>query len=298
MTRLAEFPPWLDKPFNDILAVHQQGRLPHAVLIRAAQGWGEVELANRLALTLLGADETSDATTLAHPDLKWVQPEGSIIKVDEVRSLAQFAIGTRASANCKVAVVESAELMNLSAANALLKTLEEPPADNYLLLTTCRPARLLPTIVSRCQTFTVHRDIQRARSWLLDQWQPEQIEGKLFETGDAPMAVHNALSNGEPLLAPMLVSLAQRKPLAAGISELLEWDPERLTSGWYRHCAALLAGKSQLPGLKSFDDRSALAGFVDELNSVRHQLLLTNSANQRLLYERLAARWQGLAGTI
>jgi hypothetical protein len=95
----------------------------------------------------------------------------------------------------------------------------------------------------------------------------------------------------------VLVSLAQRKPLSQGIGELLEWDPDRLTSGWYRHCAALLAGESRLPGIKPVSDRSALSRFIDELNSVRYQLLLTNSANQRLLYERLAARWQALAGT-
>ena len=80
---------------------------------------------------------------------------------------------------------------------------------------------------------------------------------------------------------------------------MLDWNVDRLTAGWYRHCIALLAGASRLPqdapvGSADAVDRSRLVEFVDELKAVRYQLLMTNSANQRLLYERLAARWYGL----
>ena len=56
--------------------------------------------------------------------------------------------------------------MHDPAANALLKTLEEPPADTFLLLTTTRPARLLPTIVSRCQSIRIEPDERAAQAWL------------------------------------------------------------------------------------------------------------------------------------
>ena len=60
------------------------------------------------------------------------------------------------------AVIERAELMNSNAANALLKTLEEPPPDTYLLLTTSQPGRLLATIVSRCQSVVLKGDAAAA----------------------------------------------------------------------------------------------------------------------------------------
>jgi len=288
-------PPWLDKPLSEAITIHRQGRLPHAILIRAVEGWGEVALAERLALILIGKPDVAEARTLAHPDLRWVEPEGSIIKVDEIRLLAHFAIGTRQSAACKVAVVESAHLMNLSAANALLKTLEEPPSDTYLILTTSRPARLLPTIISRCQTLKIESDARAAHAWLLEKWEAGQIEEKLFEYDGAPLAVHRALTDAEPPLAPLLVALARQTPASTRIGGMLEWDPDRLTSGWYRHCAALLASRSRLPGVNEVN-QSALFRFIDELNAVRYQLLFTNSANQRLLYERLVVKWQALIG--
>jgi hypothetical protein len=288
--------PWLNEPLQRVMDQHQSGRLPHALLIRAAEGWGESAFANQLALWLIDRPEVEDARLLAHPDLHWVQPEGSVIKVDDIRALAGFAIGTRQIAPCKVAVIEAAESMNLNAANALLKTLEEPPADTYLLLTTSRPARLPATIVSRCQSVTIKRDLPAARDWLLSQWPAGEIEEKLFECGDAPLAVQSALAGEEPDLSGVLADLATKTPIAGEVAGLLEWDVDRLTSGWYRHCVALLAGLSRVRGFDEYD-RAALNQFVDELQAVRHQLLSTNSANQRLLYERLAARWQGVIGS-
>jgi hypothetical protein len=284
--------PWLEAPLQRILALHAQSRLPHALLLKANEGWGEVELASQLALTLLDQAGPGDARSLAHPDLRWIEPEGSVIKVDDIRELATFAIGTRQSAPCKVAVVEAADLMNPNAANALLKTLEEPPADTYLLLTTCRSARLLPTIVSRCQAVAVTRDDESARSWLLKRWSADEIEEKLFECGDAPLMVDDALAAAEPALGPLLETLANHGSVSAQVAPLLEWNVDRLTSSWYRHCLALLAGAGRID-LEVADSR-ALAGFVDELKAVRYQLLMTNSANQRLLYERLTAKWYGL----
>lgn len=284
--------PWLEQPLARILDVHQQGRLPHALLIRASEGWGEVALASALALKLLGrADADTDPKQLAHPDLRWVQAEGSVIKVEDIRALAAFAVGTRQSAPCKVAVVEAAELMNRNAANALLKTLEEPPADTYLLLTTSRASRLLPTIVSRCQAVTIERDAAAAVSWLEVRWPAEAVAAKLRDCGGAPLTVDAALAAEEPSLAGLLKRLEAPAPVSGAVAELLGVDVDRLTAAWYRHCIDLLARD---PAAGSAPDRQALAGFVDELTHVRHQLLTTNSANQRLLYERLAAGWRGL----
>jgi len=285
--------PWLDLPLRSVLDRHTQGRLPHALLIRAAEGWGEIALADQIALNLLDRKDLDTARTLAHPDLKWVAPEGSVIKVDDIRAVAAFAVGTRQMAPAKVVVIESAELMNPSAANALLKTLEEPPPDTYLLLASARPGRLLPTIVSRCQSVLIGRDLPLAKDWLAERWPEVDLAEKLFECGDAPLSVNLALEHEEPPLGPLLAALAGASAASQAVSELLSWDVDRLTSAWYRHCAALLAGNSRIEAL-TVAEPTRLAEFADELLDVRRQLLTTNSANQRLLYERLTVRWQGV----
>ncbi len=284
--------PWLQTPLARVLDLHAQSRLPHALLVRAGEGWGDVALADQIALHLLGRVDAETARNLAHPDLKWVQPEGSVIKVDDIREVATFAVGTRQTAPAKVVVIESAELMNPSAANALLKTLEEPPPATYLLLATARPGRLLPTIVSRCQSVVVGRDLEAARQWLEGRWPGVALAEKLFECGDAPLSVNEALTRDEPPLGPILGALSGASSASRAVAELLSWDVDRLTAAWYRHCGALLSGNGRVEGLK-VTEPARMVEFADELVDIRRQLLSTNSANQRLLYERLAVRWQG-----
>jgi hypothetical protein len=283
--------PWLDAPQAEVLDLLARGRLPHALLIRASEGWGEVQLADRLALAMLEREEAETARSLAHPDLKWVAPEGAVIKVDHIREVAAFAVGTRQMARCKVIVIESAELMNVNAANALLKTLEEPPPDTYLLLASARPGRLLPTIVSRCQSVTIGRDLPSARAWLAERWPADVLEEKLFECGEAPLSVHQALSEQEPPLGPVLKTLATEASVSSAVAGLLAWDVDRLTGAWYRHCGSLMAHSGRISGIQ-VRQPGEMARFARELLDVRRQLLTTNSANQRLLYERLAVRWR------
>ncbi len=286
--------PWLEAPLARTLNLHAEGRLPHGLLIRGYEGWGEVLFAEALARQLLALKTDAVLKTVAHPDLKWIEPDGAVIKVDAIRELVTFATGTKQAAPCKVAVIESAELMNAAAANALLKTLEEPPPDTYLILSSARPAQLLPTIISRCQAVTLVRDNAEARSWLAEQGAADsEIDEKLFECGGAPLLVASAFAAGEPSLGPLLGRLATATPVSQAIGDLLEWDPDRLTGAWYRHCTALLAGQSRIPGIE-VPGAPALAAFVQELASIRRQLLTTNSANARILLERLLVRWQSV----
>jgi DNA polymerase-3 subunit delta' len=87
-----------------------------------------------------------------HPDVQWVRPESKsrLITIDPMRE-AMHAIQLRAAeANYKVAIIEGADRLNVQAANAFLKTLEEPPPRSVMLLLTTEPERVLETIVSRC----------------------------------------------------------------------------------------------------------------------------------------------------
>ncbi len=285
--------PWHAPLAEHLRARLEAGELPHALLVCGPEGWGERELANWLALTLVNVHGERDAAQLAHPDLRWVEPEGAVIRVDAVRGLVVFSQGTPQAGARKVAVVADAHALNRSAANALLKTLEEPPAGTHLLLCTGHPGRLLPTIRSRCQTLTIRPDAALARQWL-EQRMPagEELERRLFEHGGAPVAVLGAWERGEQPLGGLL-----DRPLPAGsqdvVKTLLDWGLTDVLGRWYRYVLALAAGDWQPPHLAAVPAR-ALMEFADEVVWARGQLVSSNSANQRLLAERIVARWRAL----
>ncbi len=115
-----------------------------------------------------------------HPDLRIVEPvdvdeEGivtptEVIKIEAIRGLTQWSQRTSHRGGAKVGIIAPAEKMHPPTANALLKTLEEPPPGTYLLLVAHQPGRLLPTIASRCQRHAValpHKD--EALAWLAAQ---------------------------------------------------------------------------------------------------------------------------------
>ena len=89
-------------------------------------------------------------SSLLHPDLKVVEPDGGLIKIDAIREVQEFLSFTPYEGRKKVVIIDGAECMNPSASNAFLKTLEEPPPDSMIILITMAPDRLLDTIRSRC----------------------------------------------------------------------------------------------------------------------------------------------------
>ncbi len=142
-------------------------RLPHALLISGPPGIGKRQFAERLAIRLVCEHEAACGTCRAcrlaaggnHPDILAVRAaEGKTeITVDEARALNQFLVLTPHLAPRRVALIVDADRLNRSASNALLKTLEEPAAGSYLLLVSDAPARLLPTIRSRCRNLVLAR---------------------------------------------------------------------------------------------------------------------------------------------
>ncbi len=134
------------------------GRVPGALLLT---GSSEAQLrreAEDLAASLLcpgddperRCDVCRRASAGLHPDLLVLSPEGLQIRVDRVREAITFAAGRPYESARRVAIVDGADRLGAEAANALLKTLEEPGACFHWILTTTRPETLLPTIRSRC----------------------------------------------------------------------------------------------------------------------------------------------------
>lgn len=287
--------PWQTRLAAALEARLQRGELAHALLLVGPEGWGERHLANWLALTALGLTDADDAAAVAHPDLRWVEPEGAVIKVDTVRELAEFAHGTPQSGPRKVAVVADAHYLNRSAANALLKTLEEPPAGTHLLLYSAHPGRLLPTIRSRCQVQKIRPDSAAARRWLEAFGNVDDLDRRLFEHGGAPVAVMEGLRRGEQPLGMLLEDALQPGRTKAVVEQMISEPGLADTLGrWYRYVLALAAGEWQMPRQAAASGR-ALMGFADELLWARRLMVTSNSPNARLLAERVVARWRHLA---
>ncbi|MFP6835396.1 MAG: hypothetical protein VB948_04710 [Pseudomonadales bacterium] len=268
-------------------------KLPHGILIAGSEGWGELAFTEWLALTLLEEPLDLIADEFAHPDLRWVKPDGAEIKVDAIREIGKFAFTTSHKGGRKVVVVENAHLLNRNAANALLKTLEEPPEDTYILLASCHAGRLLPTIRSRCQRFVVRPDAGGARDWLAGQWSDEDLDERLQGNAGAPLLVAAELSAELAPIGQVLEAISGASQPLGCLNDLLARDPAEITGGWYRHIKGMLS--RSMPAHEAGDIVARrLFEFADELLWVRHQLLNTNSANARLLLGRLVVKWHGL----
>lgn len=146
----------------------QRGRLGHAYLFSGAD-LGQLEALARTLAKTLNCQQPERANGLAvdccdecpicrkieneaHGDMHWVRPESKsrIISVDQMRDLMREIQLKPNDAEFKVAVIGAADRLNVQAANAFLKTLEEPPSKSVLILLTTEPGRILETILSRC----------------------------------------------------------------------------------------------------------------------------------------------------
>lgn len=153
---------------QQLLHNREQGKLGHAWLLYGKPGSGKKQLWQQLAHILLcqaphrnaACGQCKSCLLLAagtHPDYMDLQPEPSesgktsTLRIDQIRQLAEFAVLTPQYATQRVVIIDPVDQMNLQAANALLKTLEEPTAHTLLLLVCHDLDRLLPTLRSRCQ---------------------------------------------------------------------------------------------------------------------------------------------------
>lgn len=194
--------PWLEPTLNGLLDRHRSERLPHALMISGQSGIGKLTLAEVFANHLLCRNgsycgECKDCHLLSagsHPDLRLVSPEedSKQIKIEQVRSLIDWVNQTAQIAKFKVAILNPAHAMNRNSANALLKVMEEPPPNTYLILVSAEPARLLPTIRSRAQSIDVATpSLEVATSWLVSKGRQQQDTELLLRLSDgAPIAAN------------------------------------------------------------------------------------------------------------
>ncbi len=278
-------PPWLADALRQVRGLAT--RLPHALLIQGPGGWGEDRVAAALAVDVIGLPAGSVAQEVAHPDLRWLAPEDGVIKIDAIRLLINFLMQTPRLANRKIAVVAGAERMNQNAANALLKTLEEPPPESFLALVTGAPERLLATVRSRCQRIEVHPSrTSEVLAWLAQSGADPAPTGYLaVEYGGAPFAVLDAIEREQTPLWPTLAT-AGRKPAAGrDLAQALRDDDLAELAGRWLRIVHWLARHAPAPSI------APILAFAAALLAVRRAALVNTGLNRPMQLQRLLLLW-------
>ena len=315
--------PWQEDAWTRLQAM--RARLPHAILFHGPAGIGKADFIEAFAQSLLCEDVRPDGHACGacascgwfaqgnHPDYRRVRPEAleddvpaaegeeasaeekktksksasKEIKIEQVRALSDFMNISTHRQGLRVVVLYPAESLNMPASNALLKTLEEPPAGTVFLLASNGLDRLLPTILSRCRKFALPMpDHGEALAWLEAQG-VNDADGWLREQGGAPLAALAQAETGSreeldgllQVLAQPSVDVALRsadKLSKAPLAALVAWQQRWLYDVFsyklsgviryyprYQREVAALAGRVHVADLmqaiKSTNDRRAVA---------------------------------------
>jgi len=303
--------PWHETAVAQLQSAWRASHLPHALLLQGADGLGKKSLAKWLACAVLcershttlqhcGECANCKLTTAgSHPDLLWIAPEEDKqqISVDQIRATGERLGKTSYLGGYKIAIVEPAHQMTHSAANSLLKTLEEPPPQCLLILLTSRPSSLPATVRSRCQRIAVLRPKRDVALTWLQHAASDTASPQLLEfAGGAPLRALEFARAGafDALDREMTRSLAA---LLAGDTDVTqvagEWAkdalPDRMTwlDLWLTSQArAAIAGNADLvtfptrpahlPSLPRTLNISAVYRMVDRLRALKAQLARTS----------------------
>ena len=183
-----------------------------------------------------------------HPDLQFIRPEGSLLKIGQIRELQKQIIYEPLEASRKVYILTDVERMNAEAENCLLKTLEEPPASSVLILLTSNIQALLPTTRSRCQILQFHpMPIQELAEILVKRFSvaPEQATTLAITADGAIGKALTQLEKGDTLAEEVPEILKATDRLAAfRLAEHFKENPETLGElvTWYRDLLFLQQG--------------------------------------------------------
>lgn len=279
-----------------LLNAYRSGRIPHAWLLGGAKGIGKATLAYHMARFVL-AHRNPLSSDVQCVETLWIDPSDpvarhvaagahgslltlertlndkgvmrTVITVDETRETISFFGSTAAVDGWRVCIVDTVDELNPNAANALLKILEEPPQQSLFLLVSHAPARVLPTILSRC------------RKLLLRPLATSDVIGAAAQAADIPIddpalaeaaaAAEGSVAHALTLLGGDALKLHQRT--AALLAALPQVDPREL------HALGDALGGS---------DRAALATFIDSVDRWVGERLRSDDANANANLPRLA----------
>lgn len=317
-----------------------RARLAHAWLLHGPPGVGKVDFALAAAQAFLCESPNPDHAACGrcnaclwfaagnHPDFRLLRPEAleddeegaeegaagrakgkapsKDIRIEQIRRAQEWAAIATHRGGLRVIVVYPAEAMNGPAANALLKTLEEPPADTVFLLVADRPDRLLPTVRSRCRALPLPCPPEEtAAAWLEAQGVSGARE-KLAAVGGAPLAVWRAEQAGEAVQPAWLGSLLKPDaldPLAfadgaaeAGLPAVVDGFQKLVFDLWLQGSTGQVRyfprSASVLAKLAQLADGPLLQGFAAYLTDQKK--VANHPLNGRLFVTDLALRYRAL----
>ena len=321
---------WHSAIYRQIAQRAQVERLPHAMLLKGPPGIGKRAFASALAKGLLCEKPVSPITACGscvachwfdsgnHADFRMLQPEAAEISDDDepvdkkkkrdisvaqVRSLSDFVNISSHRSGAKVVLIQPAEAMNVNAANALLKSLEEPPPATFFVLVTDRPHLLPATIRSRCQQIALPPpSAQEAAAWLKTSG-ISQPELALAQAGGSPLLAVE-LDNPEYWAArqQFLDGLSNRQFDALTLAERTVAQPIPQIINWLQRWSYDLARLSFGQSLRYNPDRKdALLAAIKRMKPleilhfhrelVRFQRIVNHPLNPRLLLEDLLLRY-------
>jgi DNA polymerase-3 subunit delta' len=319
--------PWQAPIWQQLQQRRHAQRLPHALLLSGPAGTGKLRFATAFAESLLCQTPNDDGSACghckacelvaagSHPDWTTIAPEeeGKAIKVDQVRSLANFTSLHAHYGGFKVVTLQPVEQMNQAAANSLLKTLEEPSDNTVLLLITANPQRLLPTIRSRCQVLHFEPPARpEALAWLIPQLADQDAERLLEIAAGAPvtalkLADSDLLGVFDDNFTSIEALLSRQQDPLQVAGQWQKQDGLRTLhwfSGWVTDMIRLASTdtpphldyiglRARLQALAKQLELSTLHRFLEQLNEAR-RLLATSQVNSQLLFEELLVRWSAL----
>ena len=289
-------PEWLTGQMERLRGAWAAGRLPHALLVHEAPGAGGEWLALWVAQLVLCVGDTPApcgqcpacrrVARRQHPDLAVVElvEKARQIRIEQVRELSADLSLTAHQGGYKAGILSPADSMNRFAANALLKTLEEPSPRTLLVLVATQPSRLPATILSRCQRVRVPAPTrEQAVAWLRETRGEADWDAVLAVLGEAAMLAANAASRvvieegaetrrdlaqagagaGDP------VATAERWARAEPALRLAcfeNWLTERIRGGLVSFTRSSEVRAGAHPG---GGDRSSIRGWFELLDAVR-----------------------------
>ena len=261
--------PWLSGHWSFFIQRLESDKLAHALMLEGPQGVGKTTLASAMVAKLLCREDLPRAcgkcrscnllAGAAHPDYFELQPEegSEVIKVDQVRAMIAKLDLTTSISERKVAYIHPAECMNAAAANALLKSLEEPAGDTVLILVSNNPGRLPITIRSRCQAISVKQPATGDVLGWLEQNSGQtstQVEAALLAAGGSPLRALQYLESPDldayKSVRSALATLLERPGSVSMVnSQLIELEPTDLWR-WLSICTGEVI-KSSMAGQAS-----------------------------------------------
>lgn len=301
---------WQDGQWRQLCGLQAMDRLPHGLMLVGPAEIGKHRFAQAFAQLLLclaplegRACQACKACLLfraqSHPDFLAVEPEaeGKVIKVDQIRQLAEFAHRTASVGFHRVILVSPAEAMNPNAANAFLKTLEEPGVGVVILLVVHQPGSTLPTIRSRCRILSFPLpDRAQVRTWLLgidaDQARVDEVMtlsgGRPFR---AKRLLETELKDQLTLFQDTLCGLERQAVSPLDAAKVLQGLSHVDVVEWFQYRVyELVKGDAGSTGRH----RLALFKFLDRLTTARQRLTSSSNPNGQLLWEEVLMDWKSV----